>query len=402
MGGVVRVPRRAGPAEPSHSSRAPPVRAQDGRGDRRRHARGHGNAQRNLSPDGTPLTFSIVANGCEGHARPSPTPSTGASTYAPSPNANGPMRSPCKASTHGTCSGRSDTARRWSDVSGRSVYTLTVAPAPTNGKITGPGIDCGLGAIDCSEPYDDGTTVTLTAAPESGYGLGAWTGGCPGGVCHMTQDRTVGANLRSGDGLSVRVNDVSVVERDCGTHDLTFTISLDTTSPMNVAVSYTTEDVSALAGCGLHRPHGQVVIPAGQLSQTVSIQVIGDGDLRAQRDVQPPPHGLQLRRHRGRHRHRDDHERRPRPVNRRRSRRMDAQRPAWPSAARACDKTAPPAGATQEPPPPAPLRPARTAAPPSSSSRTPATPCSASAMATPIRRTPTSTTPSTPTRPPDS
>ena len=76
-------------------------------------------------------------------------------------------------------------------------YTLTVT-APTNGTITATGINCGTGGVDCSEIYDYGTVVPLTATPATGYDFGAWTGACTGtGACSvtMTAARTVGATF---------------------------------------------------------------------------------------------------------------------------------------------------------------------------------------------------------------
>ena len=56
------------------------------------------------------------------------------------------------------------------------LQTLTVT-APTDGKITGNGIDCGAGTTgDCTEVVDGGTNVVLTAIANRGYRLGKWIG----------------------------------------------------------------------------------------------------------------------------------------------------------------------------------------------------------------------------------
>ena len=74
-------------------------------------------------------------------------------------------------------------------------FTLTVG-APTGGTITASGINCGVGGADCSEVYDYGTVVALTATPATGYDFGNWTGDCAGtGSCSVTMSaaRAVGA-----------------------------------------------------------------------------------------------------------------------------------------------------------------------------------------------------------------
>ena len=76
-------------------------------------------------------------------------------------------------------------------------YTLTVT-APTHGTVSGTGITCGTGGADCTETFDYGTVVSLTATPDTGYNFGGWSGACSGiGACSptMTAARTVGATF---------------------------------------------------------------------------------------------------------------------------------------------------------------------------------------------------------------
>jgi hypothetical protein len=81
--------------------------------------------------------------------------------------------------TSGACSG---------GVCISSTFTLTVAKAGAgNGTVTSTpaGINCGM---DCSEPYNSGTMVNLTASPNMGSTFAGWSGGgCSGtGACVVT------------------------------------------------------------------------------------------------------------------------------------------------------------------------------------------------------------------------
>ena len=87
-----------------------------------------------------------------------------------------------------------------------SAAQLTVT-APANGYVTGTTgggaslatvIDCGPSRTDCTAEITDGSTVTLTATADEGYGFSGWTGDCSGtGTCTVTvdADRTVGATF---------------------------------------------------------------------------------------------------------------------------------------------------------------------------------------------------------------
>lgn len=88
-------------------------------------------------------------------------------------------------------------------------YTLQVNRSGSGTVTSAPaGISCGT---DCSESYTNGTAVTLTAAPASGYTFSGWNGGgCAGtGTCvvSMTMARTTTAAFAaSTNALTVSVN----------------------------------------------------------------------------------------------------------------------------------------------------------------------------------------------------
>ncbi len=88
----------------------------------------------------------------------------------------------------GACSGNASTCSFAMDsnkgvtavfAGGASTATLTVGVSG-NGKVTGPGIDCGNGGTDCSETYAAGTSVTLTESPAAGATFAGWGGACSG------------------------------------------------------------------------------------------------------------------------------------------------------------------------------------------------------------------------------
>jgi hypothetical protein len=74
--------------------------------------------------------------------------------------------------------------------------TLTVNRTGNGRVVSSPaGIDCGS---TCSADFTSGTTVALTATPDSGWTFQGWTGACTGtGPCTVTMDtaKTVGADF---------------------------------------------------------------------------------------------------------------------------------------------------------------------------------------------------------------
>lgn len=76
-----------------------------------------------------------------------------------------------------------------------NTYTLTVSRTTSGGTVTGGGISCGG---SCSATYNYGTSVTLSATPDTAYDFSGWNGACSGaGSCVVTMDsdKSVTANL---------------------------------------------------------------------------------------------------------------------------------------------------------------------------------------------------------------
>ncbi|MBN8868901.1 MAG: hypothetical protein J0H66_03360 [Solirubrobacterales bacterium] len=105
----------------------------------------------------------------------------------------------------GGCSGAGDcvveldqTTEVTADFAPVTFHTLNVQ-VQGEGKVTGPGIECGQEATDCSQSYEDGTVVSLDAAAATGWGLAGYTVPCSvrEGICELTmdQDRTVTATF---------------------------------------------------------------------------------------------------------------------------------------------------------------------------------------------------------------
>lgn len=75
---------------------------------------------------------------------------------------------------------------------------------------------------------------------------------------------------------AISIDDKQATEGNIGLADLTFTVSLSAISPQDVTVSYATSNSSAAAGADYQAQSGIVTIPAGQLSQPVTVKIVGD------------------------------------------------------------------------------------------------------------------------------
>jgi len=98
----------------------------------------------------------------------------------------------CDSTSSNTCTVTMTANKSVSAAFALSKRTLKVAkPGKGAGSVTATGISCGS---DCTEDYNDGTSVTLTATPEPGSIFAGWSGGgCSGtGVCEVTvQDELI-------------------------------------------------------------------------------------------------------------------------------------------------------------------------------------------------------------------
>jgi hypothetical protein len=81
--------------------------------------------------------------------------------------------------------------------------SLQVTVGGSGGVTSNPtGINCGGGATSCTQSYANGTSVTLTAAPNSGFAFSGWSGSCAGTApsCVVTlsaANQSVGASFVS-------------------------------------------------------------------------------------------------------------------------------------------------------------------------------------------------------------
>jgi hypothetical protein len=93
---------------------------------------------------------------------------------------------------------RSFTAGETRMINGPTSFTLTVSKRGAGGTVTSTpaGISCGA---SCTAPFEQGTSVTLTATPNTGASFTGWSGACSGtGSCTilMNANKSVTARFR--------------------------------------------------------------------------------------------------------------------------------------------------------------------------------------------------------------
>jgi outer membrane protein assembly factor BamB len=75
---------------------------------------------------------------------------------------------------------------------------------------------------------------------------------------------------------TLSVDDVALAEGNSGSTNAVFTVTLSTTWSVDVGVNFATANVSATAGTDYTLTSGNLVIPAGSLTGTISVPVLGD------------------------------------------------------------------------------------------------------------------------------
>jgi len=75
---------------------------------------------------------------------------------------------------------------------------------------------------------------------------------------------------------ALSINDISIAEGGNGTSNATFTVTLANASTKEVIVDYATANGTATSGSDYSATNGSVTIPAGQLSATITVAIIGD------------------------------------------------------------------------------------------------------------------------------
>lgn len=95
---------------------------------------------------------------------------------------------------------------------------------------------------------------------------------------NSTIGQSIGECIISNDDAApiISIADVSVDEGDDGIANAIFVVSLSIETYQDVSFNYETSDISASQGVDYVSTSGTATIPAGSLSQTITVEVIGD------------------------------------------------------------------------------------------------------------------------------
>jgi hypothetical protein len=84
------------------------------------------------------------------------------------------------------------------------------------------------------------------------------------------------ATILDDDGPAITIDDQSAPEGNTGTSPMTFTVHLSAASPKDTSVAYATSDGTGKAGVDYQTTSGTLTIPAGQLTGTLAVPIIGN------------------------------------------------------------------------------------------------------------------------------
>jgi hypothetical protein len=146
-----------------------------------------------------------------------------------------------------------------------------------NGTVTSTpdGIDC---PTTCSDSFDSGMRVVLTAHPAAGEAFLGWGGACSGSTatCAVTMDvgKNLGARFTPGTLPALTVDDVSTSETNFDT-DAVLTVTLAPASLETVTVHYATADGTA-DSTDYGQASGTLTFPPGVTSVRLPIIIKGD------------------------------------------------------------------------------------------------------------------------------
>ena len=150
-------------------------------------------------------------------------------------------------------------------------YTLTVSRTGTGTVTSAPaGINCGS---DCSQGYTNGTSVTLSASPGSGYVFGGWSGACAGTgsscTVSMTIARSVAASFTANGPIVYRISWDPVIDDRVTGYRVYYS-----TSPLTGAPGPSTIDVGDVTSYSFDATAANV--PIGS-TLYVAVTSVGDG-----------------------------------------------------------------------------------------------------------------------------
>ncbi|MEA5551989.1 PKD domain-containing protein [Anabaena cylindrica UHCC 0172] len=92
----------------------------------------------------------------------------------------------------------------------------------------------------------------------------------------IADDQGVGTIVDNDAPPTLTINDKTVTEGDNGTQTMTFTVSLSNQSQKTISVNYATANGTATAGSDYTATNGTLTFAPGEITKTVSVQIIGD------------------------------------------------------------------------------------------------------------------------------